>query len=283
MGLPLGPVGTSLTPGLFLCKKGRHTQPASSAFIQSNVERKAPNLRLTPCHPTPGPSANTLTSWHICHSRPPCADAPLPPGPTVCARVTLGVVHSVDLHRGATTGPLCSRVMQGTPTAPKTLCSLFKESNAVTAHSLQCRRGRTRGSAKNQFRCVSSALGPPPGSGSGSGTTWGWLCRQVASTEEAAACWSHPFPQLPSPSQAQLAGLDQRCGQPGQSLHQTAAPDAAPSPGVSLHPSASGRAEWGPWAGHRRPARRGEEHSREGPNALGRVPDVPHLDVGGGH
>lgn len=25
------------------------------------------------------------------------------------------------------------------------------------------------------------------------------------------------------------------------------------------------------------------KHSREGPNALGRVPDVPHFDVGAGH
>lgn len=207
----------------------------------------------------PVPPAGTLVTAgypaRVCHCR---------PEPTVYSRVTLGVFRGSA--QGCNDRPPHSSDMRGIPTALKVLRSLFRESKAVTGHSVQRRCERTGGLLR---------IGPAPGAGSGSGPHGARPAGRGPARRRLLPAGLLLLPRLPSPAPAQLGGL-------GQRLHQTAAPDAAPGPGESLRPSASGCADWGPWAGRRRPARCGE-HSREGPNAPGRVPDVPHLDVGGGH
>lgn len=101
----------------------------------------------------PVPPAGTLVTAgypaRVCHCR---------PEPTVYSRVTLGVFRGSA--QGCNDRPPHSSDMRGIPTALKVLRSLFRESKAVTGHSVQRRCERTGGLLR---------IGPAPGAGSGSG------------------------------------------------------------------------------------------------------------------
>lgn len=93
------------------------------------------------------------------------------------------------------------------------------------------------------------------------------------------ACRPHPDPSSSLTLTAQLWGRIWGTSQAKGSTKLL--PQTPPSTGL-------GSAKWGPWAGPWRPApplpqEPGVGRLREGPNALGRVADVPDLDVGGGH
>lgn len=172
---------------------------------------------------------------------------------------------------------MITRVHHASLAALKVPSTLFKESRYTTdPHRPRANTGGSPTFAKKQRR----GAGCPSGSARRPG---GGPHKQAV----ASPCPPAP-PSTPSTAQGQdLGNRDEAGGQPGQRLDRAAAQTAhlVPEPGpmdgpvrasVPTQPAGVSRGALGGEAG-------GRGHSREGPDAPGGVPDVPHLYVGGGH